>query len=184
MLIQNGFKREARNAAQGTGPVAASKGLRAAGRFSGSRAGSFLRSGEEGQGLVEIRLVLPLLLILLTGIFTFGIAYINQMTLTNAVGVGAQTLQVIRSTTTDPCKDVYNAITKAAPNFNASNITMTITMNGNTPITANSCSSDVSELSAGTTNTVKATYPCNLAIYGRTFAPGCTLSATVATYEY
>jgi hypothetical protein len=32
---------------------------------------------------------------------------------------------------------------------------------------------------------VTATYPCNLAIYGKNYAPnGCLLSATVTEYEY
>ena len=53
---------------------------------------------------------LPLLLLVFTGIFDFGIAYYNQLTLTQAVGAGAQYLQQIRTSTTDPCADTLTAI--------------------------------------------------------------------------
>jgi Flp pilus assembly protein TadG len=145
---------------------------------------AFFRSRSDGQALIEMALILPALLILFTGIFTFGIAYMNQLTLTHAVGVGAQQLQLIRSSTTDPCQDTFNAIKAAAPTLQSANINMTITMGSNSPINQTSCSGKQTQLAQGTSNTVQASYPCNLAIYGRVFANSCTLSAQVTEFEY
>jgi Flp pilus assembly protein TadG len=132
--------------------------------------------------------VAPFLLILLTGLFTFGIAYINDMTLINAVGAGGQQLQTIRTTTTDPCKDTFTAITNAAPGLNPAKITMTLTMNGNSPITntgtANTCSGDQTELVANGSFTIKAQYPCALAVYGKAVSSNCAISTTLTEFSY
>lgn len=47
---------------------------------------------EHGQSLVEFAVVLPLLLILVTGIIQFGLLFHQYITLTDAVQSGAQTL--------------------------------------------------------------------------------------------
>jgi Flp pilus assembly protein TadG len=69
---------------------------------------ALLRKGEEGSALVEIALTMPMLLMVMTAICTFAIGFNNQLTLTSAVGSGAQYLQLIRTTTTDPCQDTLN----------------------------------------------------------------------------
>lgn len=139
---------------------------------------------EGGTALVEFTLTLPILVAVLTGIFELGIAFNNQLELTQAVGAGAQYLQQIRSTTADPCKDTMTAIKSSAPSLNASNITLTLTMNGNSPVTGSTCSGDQSELGFLEPATVYATYPCNISIYGFTFSSACKLSAQVTEYEY
>jgi Flp pilus assembly protein TadG len=150
------------------------------------RARAGFRCGEEGGALVEFALVVPLLLTMITGIFAIGIAFNNQLTLTQAVGSGAQRLQVIRTSTSDPCADTFAAITAAAPNLTSSKISMTVTINGGTPLTENSCTSSTSALisAQGFPVTVAATYPCNLQISGVKLASGCQLAATVTEYEY
>lgn len=169
-----------------------SKGLRVQARSRMARVGAFLRSGEGGQALVEIAITIPILLLLLTGIYTFGIAYANKLALTNGVGEAAQYLQVNRanSTTADPCAAAWSALTAAAPTLASGGITMTVTFDtgatgGGTAKTGTSCSSQGSSFQSlsGVTNEVSATYPCNLAIYGRAFA-SCTIQAAVSVYEY
>lgn len=148
---------------------------------------------EHGSILVEIGVSLPLLLLVFSGIFYFGIAYNNQLTLIQAVGAGATHLQQIRTTTTDPCADTLTAIEGAAPTLTPGNISLSINMNGTnvpssgTPATGLSCSGDQSDLVAQTPITVTATYPCSLPILftrGATWKSTCQLSATVSEYEY
>jgi len=99
-------------------------------RSPGQRRLALLLSGEQGQAMVELTLTLPAMLMVMTAIFTFGIAFNNQVTLNNAVGLGGQYLSSIRSTTSDPCADTLKAIEAAAPNLTAANITLTINING------------------------------------------------------
>jgi Flp pilus assembly protein TadG len=141
--------------------------------------------GDEGQALVEMAFVLPMLLLLLTGIFSFGIAFSNKLTLTQAVGIGANYLQTIRTSTSDPCSDTFAAITNAAPYLNATKINVTITINGTTPTqTGHACSGSQSLLAPQVPVTVLASYPCNLGVYGMTFGSGCVFYAQETVYEY
>lgn len=138
---------------------------------------------EEGGALVELALTLPILLALLTAILSFGIAFSNQLSLTQAAGTGAQYLQQIRLTTSDPCADTLNAISQAAPLLKKSSISLSLTMNGST-VSGSSCSGSQSNLIQGQPVTVAATYPCNLQVYGVKFSSTCNLGAQVTEYEY
>ena len=190
MSARNGFGRQARISAQGGKPPADSKGVRVQTRSRVARVGAFLRSRNEGQALVEIAIALPLLLILLTGIFTFGIAYINEMTLQSAVGSAAQLVAVSRGSSTDPCAPAYGALKAAAPNFNATNLGagLTVTVNGTASTKGETaCATDLGTTygaSSGKSVSVSATYPCTIGVYGRNFAPTCQLAATVSELEY
>ena len=152
-------------------------------RVSGmSRLPQRLMRDAAGSTLLEVAISLPLLLMVFTGIFSFAIAYNNEIVLTQGVGAGGEYLQLIRTTTSDPCADTLTAIKNAAPNLNSSNIALTITMNG-VAESGNSCSGAQTNLVAGVPVTVKATYPCKLQVYGMVF-PSCTLTAQVTEYEY
>jgi Flp pilus assembly protein TadG len=149
--------------------------------------------GEHGSMLVEIAIATPLLLLVFTGIFDFGIAYYNQLTLTQAVGSGAQYLQQLRTSSSNPCSDTLTAIENAAPTLAPGKISLAITMNGTsepssgTPTTNLSCSGAQSYLVQQTPVAVTATYPCSLPIVftrGTTWVSTCQLSATVTEYEY
>jgi Flp pilus assembly protein TadG len=59
------------------------------------KAGGRLRR-EDGQSLVEFAIVLPLLLMLVTGIIQFGFLFNKYITLTDAARNGAQTLAIGR----------------------------------------------------------------------------------------
>jgi Flp pilus assembly protein TadG len=153
-------------------------------RRSRGRILGFCFGREDGNSLIEFTLTLPVLMAVLTAIFEFGLAFNNQLQLTQAVGAGAQYLQQIRSTTTDPCKDTITTIEGSAPTLRPSSITLTLTMNGNAPVTGGTCSGDQSELAQGEPVTVYASYPCNIAIYGFKFSSACNLTAQVTEYEY
>jgi Flp pilus assembly protein TadG len=145
---------------------------------------AFCFGQEEGNALIEFTLTLPILMAVLTAIFQLGIAFNNQLQLTQGVGAAAQYLQTIRSTTTDPCKDVMTVITNSSPTLRASGIGLTLTMNGNSPVTGSSCSGYQTQLAQQEPATVYATYPCSISIYGFNFSPTCKLMAQVTEYEY
>jgi Flp pilus assembly protein TadG len=131
----------------------------------------------DGVSAIEFAIILPVLLTILLGIFQFGTAMNEYLTLTNAAAKGALTLALSRGTTT-PYSSTTAAINAAAPNLTAANITTTVTVNGSTCASDSAC---LTNLLAGKTASVRTTYPCSLVIMGRNYAPnGCTLSAQTA----
>lgn len=137
---------------------------------------------EKGQSLVEFALVLPVLLLVVTGITTFGLLINNYLALTDAVSTGARLLAINRGQTTDPCAITATAIENAAPYLTPANLTFTITLNGAT-VGGSSCSSTsvstgaAADMVAGAPAIVRVTYPCNVTVYGTTYLPTCTLTA-------
>lgn len=151
------------------------------------RAGSMVRC-EKGSAMVEFTLVLPVLLLVVTGIFSFGIVLNNYLELTDAVAVGAQQLAISRSNTTNPCADTAAIIYNAAPYLDSGKVGLTFVLDGTTygPYTgakATSCTSSSSSQGAaanlvqGQTAQVIATYPCTLSVYGHHF--DCNLHAQI-----
>ncbi len=185
MKIWDSLHRQAGILTRSLGRLLGAKGGNARLRPMGGRARGLFARGEEGGALVEIALVTPALLGLLTGIIAFGLAYSNQLTLTQATGTAGQYLAQIRTSTTDPCADVFTALKNAAPGLSAAKISVTVTMNGTTPTqTGATCSGAQTDLVAGKPVTVYATYPCTLSIYNSTLTSGCSLAAKVTEYEY
>ena len=140
---------------------------------------------EQGQSVVEFALILPLLLLLTTGVFIFGVAMNNYLQLTNAVSVGARAMAINAGVTKDPCATGSAAIIAAAPGLSSTNLTFTFTMGANPAVSGTTCSSTstttgyAGELSTGPNVTVTATYPLNLSVYGKVFnANNAVLSAT------
>jgi Flp pilus assembly protein TadG len=135
-----------------------------------------------GQAMVEMALVLPILLLVVTGILTFGLAFNNYVLLTEATSIGARTLAISRGATTDPCATASSAIIAAAPLLSSANLSYTFVLNGTT-YTGSSCSSGSSTTGAaanlvqGANVVVTVTYPCSLAVYGANYAPHCSLQA-------
>jgi len=136
---------------------------------------------ESGQALLEFALCLPVLLLVLTGICTFGIYLTHYLILTNAVTVGAQQLAVSRGQTTDPCQLASSAVQSASPTLNATNLSYTFVLNSVT-YQGTSCSSGstgtgaAGNLVQGASATVTVSYPCSLAVYGINF-PNCLLQS-------
>jgi Flp pilus assembly protein TadG len=141
-----------------------------------------LCTNNEGGALVEFAVVLPILLLTLMGIFTFGIAMNNYSELTESVNNGARVLAINRGQTTDPCALTVAAIYAAAPTLAQTKFVFTFVLDGTT-YTGTSCSSSSTTTGAaaylvqGKSAEVTATYPCNLTVYGVNYAPGCTLRA-------
>jgi Flp pilus assembly protein TadG len=140
---------------------------------------------QDGQAMVEMALVLPVLLLVVTGILTFGLAFNNYLLLTEATSVGARTLAISRGETTDPCATAAAAVYAAAPLLVAADLSFTFVLNGTT-YTGASCSSGSSttgaagNLKQGSYASVTVTYPCNLAVYGANYAPNCSLQSQIS----
>ncbi len=137
---------------------------------------------QDGQSLVEFALCMPILLLIVTGIFTFGIAMNNFVMLTDATNVGARLLAISRGQTTDPCSTVATAVAAAAPNLRSTALAYSFVLNG-VAYNGNSCNSAsnttgaAANLTKGSTVKVTVTYPCNLTVYGANYAPACLLTA-------
>lgn len=137
---------------------------------------------EEGQSLVEFALTVPVLLLVVTGIFAFGITYNNDMMLTEATSVGARQLTVSRGQTLDPCKTLSDAVYAAAPLLKTTSMKFTLSLNG-TPYSGASCSGTATSgapgnMVLGTNAVVTVTYPYSLDLYGIKIAPaGAVLTA-------
>ena len=84
--------------------------------------------GEDGGPLVELGMVLPMMMVLITGMCAFGLSLNNYIELTSAVGNAGQYLQQTASSTSDPCADVATAMKNIAPNLGKNNISITLTM--------------------------------------------------------
>jgi Flp pilus assembly protein TadG len=133
-------------------------------------------AGEDGQALIELAVVIPVLLLIATGIGAFGIAMVNYLRLVDAVNEGARQMVIIRSQTSDPCATLSGVVTNAAPSLTAANLSFTFVLNGTT-YTGKTCSAGAANLVQGASGKIAATYPCSIAVYKSSFAPGCTLQA-------
>ena len=143
----------------------------------------FQRSDETGGSLVEMALVLPILLAIVTGITSFGFAFNNYIMLSSAVDVGGRQLSILRGNTTDPCSDVSTTIAAASPLLKAANLKYTFNLNGNVYTNKTTCTAGVAQLLQGFPVTVQVTYPCSLLIYGKNLLPSCTLTAQTTELE-
>jgi len=154
--------------------------------------------GERGGALIELALTLPMLLAIVTAIYSFGVYFKTLMVLTDAVNIGTQHLSIYRGNTLDPCNLVYTAVTNAAPNLNSANMSFAFVLNGvNYPSTgfytggganvtcssASTATGAPSELISGKNITVTVQYPCSLEISGKNLVPGCTMTAQLSELE-
>jgi Flp pilus assembly protein TadG len=132
---------------------------------------------EEGGALVETAVTLPLIMMIMTGIFSFSIAIYQKLQLAEAVSNGGHYLAVDRGDT-DPCKTVANAIYSAAPGLSQSSMSLTFTINGGGS-TGPTCASSASSMVSGGTAEIQASYPCTLSVYGMNFASNCSLQTQI-----
>jgi Flp pilus assembly protein TadG len=136
------------------------------------------RRGERGQSLVEFALILPILMLVLLGIFKCGVVYNNYIQLTNAVDVGARQFAEERGQAS-PCTDSGSDATNVATGLSTASMTLTMSETGTSstyvyPAGTGTCPT----LSAGNSATVTGSYPCNLTIIGINFDPGCALTVS------
>ena len=137
---------------------------------------------ESGQSLVELALTLPALLLVVTGLMAFGVAFNNYIMLTDATAVGARQLTVSRGQTTDPCQTLANAIYAAAPLLKRASLTFTLSLNGasysGTSCSGSATSGAPANMVLGTNAVVTVTYPYTLNLYGLKLAgAGAVLTA-------
>lgn len=155
-------------------------------RSLGQRFRALLRAGEQGSAIIEFALILPMLLMLTTGLMVFGVAMNNYMQLTHAVNVAARTVSLYghdtgtASSIPDPCATASTAVMNAAPGLNAANMTFSYSFNG-VPETTTSCTSAAPSLTSGSNVTVTATYPLNLSVYGTVFSQNSAVLQASAT---
>jgi Flp pilus assembly protein TadG len=132
-----------------------------------------------GQSLIEFTLVMPILLMTMTGMVSFGMTMRNYLVLTNAVNTGAQALSMSRGQTTDPCATATAAIESAAPNLTPANLSFTYVINGNT-YTSTSCTAGAANMTQGGSLQVTVSYPCSFTMIYKTTFPACNLSSQTA----
>lgn len=142
----------------------------------GKEVGRFLFR-KDGNAIVETAFVLPILLTVVTGIYTFGKAFNNQLVLTHAVQEGALAVQAYNGiVNTNVCLEAEQKANKAANNLDTSQISYTFVYNDGKSVT--SCTDAPDSLDSKSSATLSATYPCNLSIFGVPFDNSCTLSAS------
>lgn len=149
---------------------------------------------EDGQSLVEFGIVVPLLLLVLTGIFSFGIIFNQYQILTNATNSAARAFALsaggaANSTSTapsaDPCAYVATIVQSDVPGMNTANLNYTIVYTVNststattytgTGSTAPTCANLV--MNQSDTVQVTVTYPVSALLYSWT-SKSYTLTAT------
>jgi Flp pilus assembly protein TadG len=148
----------------------------------------FFRFGDTGSALVEMALVMPIMLCMITGIFSISTALYQKLQLAEALSSGGRVLAADRGAT-DPCADAVTAIDSAAPGLGTTSIGLTIKINGNSYGTGTSTVSCAGSAGAGGANnpnmpagaiaTIQATYPCSLSIYNIR-GLSCAISSQIA----
>jgi Flp pilus assembly protein TadG len=121
---------------------------------------------EHGQALVEFTLALPLLAIVLLGIFQVGIAFNHYLTLTDAVRTGARAATVDRHLA-DPESDVEAKLRAAATGLEPADLDVSVS----------------SSWDPGSPVTVTASYPYEINLLGVVVRSGDLTSTTQERVE-
>jgi Flp pilus assembly protein TadG len=86
-----------------------------------ARVRRFINADSEGNALVEMAVTLPLIMLIMTGIFSFSMALYQKLQLAEAVAAAGRQLAVDRGSH-DPCADVMNAIYNGAPGLSQTSL--------------------------------------------------------------
>lgn len=138
---------------------------------------------DAGQSMIEFALCLPLLMLVVTGILTFGLALNNYISLTEATSVGARQLAILRGQPGDPCSITAATIAAAAPlmkntgSTTGLGYTFQVYTTATTSQTYTSTTCSTAPLTQGQPVTVTMTYPCVLKVFNANYVPSCTLKA-------
>jgi Flp pilus assembly protein TadG len=150
---------------------------------------SWLRN--EGSAIAETAVVMPVILMTVTGILIFGIFISQYMSLAEGVSNAGRTLAVSSGQTLDPCALAATSVQNAAPILRTANLSYTITLTppGGSAHTysQSSCSSASTTTGApgylvsGGVVSISATYSnCSLNYYGKNLMPnGCSISSVI-----
>ena len=134
-------------------------------------------SDTEGGALVEIAVTLPMVLLLMTGIFSFSIALYQKLQLAEAISNGGRVLAVDRGDT-NPCQTTTAAIYAAAPGLAQSNLTISYTLNGVPVGTGVTTCAGTTNMVSGQPAQIVATYPIGVGVYGKSWG-SFTLSTQI-----
>lgn len=142
----------------------------------------FLRA-RQGSAIVELAFGLPILFLILTGIFWFSIALYQKLELAEAVSVGGRFIAVDRGDT-DPCAAAASKLYAAAPGLTQSNITLSFTINGvpSGPTCPGANGAANGNMISGANAEISASYPCKLiffSAYGSSPSTACDIKAAV-----
>jgi len=151
-------------------------------RFLFRRLRTIAGSENEGSALVEMGIALPMVLLLMTGIFSFSIALYQKLQLAESVSNAGRILAVDRGDS-DPCQTATSAIYAAAPGLNKSNISLTYVLGGvNYGANVTSCPGSSgaanANMTAGGAAQIIATYPCSLQVYGVNYG-SCNMASQI-----
>jgi Flp pilus assembly protein TadG len=142
----------------------------------------FLRE-RRGSAVVEMAFGIPILFLILTGIFWFSIALDQKVQLAEAISVGGRYLAIDRGDT-DPCASSASKIYAAAPGLTQSSLSLTFTING--VATGASCPGSSGQANAnmisGANAEISASYPCTLTFfsaYGSSPSTTCNIKAAI-----
>lgn len=127
-------------------------------------------SASEGNALVEIAVTMPIVFMLLTGVFSLTLALSQKVELTEAVSDGGRVLAVERGDT-DPCKVATQTIDNTILGLDSTKLTLSYNVNGTaygTGVTtcAGPKSGPNTDMVQGKTATITASYPCLITLYG------------------
>ncbi|MGA9585987.1 MAG: TadE/TadG family type IV pilus assembly protein [Terracidiphilus sp.] len=154
-----------------------------------------LASDEQGGALVEMALVMPIMLAMLTSIFSFSVVLYQKLQLGEAVSNAGRVMALERGDT-DPCATTANSIYAAAPSLGKANMTLTFTLGGTntggsvsggtsyggTKGTAPSCTAagngGTAALQAGWPAQIQATYPCSWFVFNAKLG-SCSITTQV-----
>ena len=141
-------------------------------RSPGGRIRALLCFSTDGQSMVEFALVLPMLLMIITFMFSISMAMLSYEQLETATSNAALLqLATARNVLPDPCAKIEDAVSSALPTWNAANFTYTVVIQnssgsnvtyGPTTGTGFSCTGAYTTLSADSTATpasLKVSYP-------------------------
>jgi len=140
----------------------------------------FLRSGNEGSAMVEMAVTLPVVMLIMTGLFSFSIALYQKLLLSEAISAGGRLLAVDRGDT-DPCQTVANSIYANSPGLTKASINLTFVLNGVTTNAATcpgASGGANANMIAGGNAQIQVTYPCTLMVYSKSFG-ACSMQTAV-----
>jgi Flp pilus assembly protein TadG len=156
---------------------------------------AFFGVREEGSQLVEMAVVAPLLLIILTGMASFGMALYNEQQLGYVTAGAVQALTIDVSQITDPCASVETYVSTSLPSYTAASFTYTLKIytsssasvtSGPTTGTGFSCKSYATDITQFQPVILTVSYPYSWfpiftwSKYGTPFKPTGSLSSTQA----
>ena len=97
--------------------------------LTGSHSRNGVASDERGSALIEMALSVPIMLMLLTGLFSFGMTLCQKLQLAEALSSGGRVLAADRGDI-DPCAVATSAIYAAAPSLKSSDVVLSYTIGG------------------------------------------------------